>query len=318
MIGKKNVQIVLLVSIFNLCCLFHSLLGQDVHQSNYAYAPHWLSPATVGMFQGDVRFGASYRSQFSNFIVKPYQTQQIFGEYSFSSGFTEGDWSTIGACIFRDQAGDLEVLQQALSFTYAYHFVVDKDYENVISFGVQYSTARRELDRSKAIFSSDLRGSSNNFDRNRLGDLGGSSSGLSFGLSAQHVLPNESVLSYGMAFYHSNSSEWDGLRTGNNKPKRFNLFANAVVPVHYQLSYSLGIVTSVGGSAFVAMPQFRMIHSMDRKKRDALILYYGLGYRLQDALQFMLGLGLSGWEIGVTYDMTISQAATYTNYYGGH
>ncbi len=48
---------------------FSSLQAQDIHYSQFGNSPLNVSPALTGAFDGDTRFGANFRSQWSNVPV---------------------------------------------------------------------------------------------------------------------------------------------------------------------------------------------------------------------------------------------------------
>ena len=52
-------------------------------------------------------------------------------------------------------------------------------------------------------------------------------------------------------------------------------------------------------------------------KKSSTILKGGMGYRANDALQFLAGVIYRGWDIGIAYDFTVSSASRYTNNFGG-
>jgi len=47
-------------------------------------------------------------------------------------------------------------------------------------------------------------------------------------------------------------------------------------------------------------------------------LELGVGYRIADALQFLLGFDFRGWKINGAFDMTTSTAADYNNSFGAY
>ena len=73
------------------------------------------------------------------------------------------------------------------------------------------------------------------------------------------------------------------------------------------------IYTSFSKAAFNINPQFLGEYYL----KDEFQIGAGLGYRVQDALQLLLFGKYKGWEVGMSYDFTVSSASRYNYGRGG-
>src|SRR3982751_342099 len=101
---KKNVHIILCGILLTLS--FQGF-AQDIHFSQFFEAPLLRNPALAGLFSGDMRFQAVYRTQWQSVTV-PYQTTSLNGEFKMLVGKSE-DYITIGGQILYDKAGSISM-----------------------------------------------------------------------------------------------------------------------------------------------------------------------------------------------------------------
>lgn len=127
-----------------LCILFivgSTFLGrsQDAHLSMYDAAPLFLNPALTGVFDGNWRLHAQYRTQWKSVNYKPYNSALI------SLDLPRGKWGFGGQITnFRAGIGNFNVVQGAVSV--AYTTPVDKQKRHNISFGIQAGLAQKSLE----------------------------------------------------------------------------------------------------------------------------------------------------------------------------
>lgn len=127
--------------------LFLALLGlgsfgtqaQDAHLSMYDAAPMYLNPAMTGVFKGDWRLHAQYRTQWKSVNYKPYTTALV----SFDAPVKK--WG-FGAQLsnFRAGIGNYNAFQGTVSA--AYTTSIDKSKNHNISFGVQGGLTQKTVE----------------------------------------------------------------------------------------------------------------------------------------------------------------------------
>jgi len=85
--------------------MIKKILAQDIGFSQFYDQPLLRNPALAGIFNGDVRFSASYRNQWQSVTV-PYRTFGVSSEIKFPLQVMNLNvTSTLGLEIFRDVAG---------------------------------------------------------------------------------------------------------------------------------------------------------------------------------------------------------------------
>src|SRR5690606_13281714 len=81
------------------------LLGQDIHFSQFNSSLLNLTPGFTGLYYGDYRVGAVYRSQWQSVPVK-YNTFSMHGEKVIKPRDFEKDLVGVGFLFNSDRAGD--------------------------------------------------------------------------------------------------------------------------------------------------------------------------------------------------------------------
>ncbi len=108
----KKLYIIILSSLF----LSLGLKGQDIHFSHIHSTPLVLNPGMAGMFEGDLRLMADFRSQWKS-VTTDYQT--MYGAVDMKTRTFHGRNSAIafGLEVFSDKAGDLDFRTYGSHFT---------------------------------------------------------------------------------------------------------------------------------------------------------------------------------------------------------
>jgi type IX secretion system PorP/SprF family membrane protein len=121
--------------------------AQDLHFSQFFEAPLLRNPALAGIFTGDIRVQALYRSQW-NSITNAYKTTSLNGEYKMPIG--KGyDFVTVGMQLLYDQAGTVSWKTTHLLPTINYHKSLSADVNRYLSIGFMAGMVQTRLDRSK-------------------------------------------------------------------------------------------------------------------------------------------------------------------------
>src|ERR1700712_2629937 len=85
--------------------------SQDINFSQFYELPLLRNPALSGLFTGDIRVTAAYRTQWASVTV-PYQTQSLAGELKFA--VSPVDYLGVGLQITNDVAGDSKLGRTAI------------------------------------------------------------------------------------------------------------------------------------------------------------------------------------------------------------
>lgn len=183
-----------------LLMLSFMVRAQDLIYSQFYNAPGFLNPALTGQFEGDIRFNAIYRSQWT-------KIQGALNTYSFSADYQLPLLgSGIGIILNKSTEGTAYLSKLNLAGLYSYSVELN-DY-STLSFGLQGGLTNRRIDVDKLLFADQLddkgiiagAGSSASSFVNNKKNFFDSGAGINLvvdkfmiGASAQHLnQPNES------------------------------------------------------------------------------------------------------------------------------
>lgn len=292
------------------------LNGQDLHYSQGPLNLMAMSPAAAGMFQGDLRASAVYRSQW----------QQVPVAYRTFSG--AADWKAIqrganqlsfGAMLQHDQAGDagLSWLQLGMNFGVAH--ALDEDQKLSIGFGV--AMIQRSFNIRNLTFKNQWGGDT--FDPGlptgeNFNQASGLAASLSAGLHYQfRTTESRTGLDFGGGIFHWNQPVVSLGDFAYQTPYRISSYLNADFQIHYlyDLVFFNQWQKMAEARELLIGAGIRRVLSSGLANDTKLQL--ALAYRFGDALVPSVQLERNNWLIGVSYDWNTSRFNTATNGRGG-
>jgi type IX secretion system PorP/SprF family membrane protein len=291
--------------------------SQDIHFSNYHYAPLQLSPAKTGAFLGTYRTGANVRDQYNSFIENSYQTATAYADMPVAYGLKDHHWIGVGLDVFTDKAGDLALRNSGAHLGFAYHLAVDPKYKTIFTFGFQFGLTQRSIDRSNFRSETSLANNFNDPDLDLLEDFNPTLSDVNIGVSLKNWTSKRSYIDLGVALYHLTQSSYtfSGSSVQNSIANRINAYGEYFYQTSPKLNYRTTVIYSNTSQFTNLIGQFNLEYKNNKKSNT--ILKGGLGYRVGDAMQILAGLIYKGWDVGLTYDLTVSSAAEFNNNIGG-
>lgn len=153
-----------LFSKLTLCGAF--LLGavvateaQDVRFSQYYAAPLRLNPAMIGMFEGNIRVGLNYRSQWGAVLNKAYKSFAATGDMKFAVG--QNDYAAAGISAMTDFSGTGNYNTTEVYFGGSFHKKLTKsrrgfrfrEFESYLIAGAQVGFGQRSIKPENLTFS---------------------------------------------------------------------------------------------------------------------------------------------------------------------
>ncbi len=313
-----------------ICLSCFALKAQDLHYSNYNYAPLYLNPATTGGFNGSIRVGASHRDQFRTFIGEAYQSTMIFADSPISFIVNEKMWLGVGINLFSDKVGDLGFGMSGITGSAAFHYSLDDKYNTVFAVGVQYGMVQRKIgNETNAVWADELPlGAMRSQDQNLLQNFNATFADINVGATMKHWLSKSNLWEVGISAHHLNDGKFRFSNSSfeNRIKPRFNAFTSLQI----QTSSKFQITPAAYFSQYdnvsnlqVQLNTKTLIKGKKKKKgnaeklRSQSFLTLGIGYRIGDAVQFFAGGIHKSWEFGLSYDLTTSSAFRYNNTVGG-
>lgn len=148
---------VLLFAILAIGVLFKAE-AQDPHFSQFYMTPVYLNPALTGAFDGNYRITALFRGQWGEILrsesVPMYRTYTASVDFRTAKGFKKGDAFGFGASFMGDQAGESKFGFNSGGISLAYHLALDQRAENYLVAGFSSSIYQQTIDFSRLQFGS--------------------------------------------------------------------------------------------------------------------------------------------------------------------
>ena len=250
-----------------ILCFLNQGMAQDIHFSQFYNSPLNINPALTGIYQGDVRFIANYRSQWVKVPVS-YQTLSASADMKFLSKNFKKSFFAGGLLINYDQAGKSKLTAVNIGLTGSYTRQLSSKW--YMTAGTQLSINQRYFAIDDLLFDRQWNGdvvdptlpTGENFSSttNLFFDF---SAGLNFrwqeSTNAELVnrLERRSKIDFGIALYHINQPDQSFYEEEEADlfvrispyvfskwqiAKEFDLIADATVQVQGTYSQFLGVL----------------------------------------------------------------------------
>jgi type IX secretion system PorP/SprF family membrane protein len=297
----------LITLFFLFFCLFSSQ-AQDIHYTQYNMSPISLNPAMTGAFHGTFRIGAIYRDQWFNVpdFSGSFKTPNLFIDAPIIKGFRDQDWVGVGANIFQDQAGALELTFGSFLGSAAYHLGLDKESRNVITLGLQAGYISRKFNNAIAADFED--------DMETLGNTG---DGITYfdmnaGVMIRTFLSNNMLLEAGLATFHLTGPDY-AIKGRDKLPLRYDIHAR--LKTYLTDAFTLTPSFLYKGMNAQKELSLQVVAGLTIDPEKEMDLNLGLGYRITDAdaLEILAGIDWGNFRGGIGYDLGISSFASSSN-----
>jgi len=290
--------------------------SQDIHFSQFYETPLYRNPAFAGVFTGDIRVQAVFRSQWNSF-VDAYKTGSFNAEYKMPVGKGE-DFVTCGFEAFYDHAGSADLATTIFTPVLNYHKSLSSARNMYLSAAFMGGIVNRRFDRSRLMTNNtyDAGTDGENFNRTQYTYWDGSA-GLSFN-SELGSNPDNNVL-IGVAYNHF------------NKPRN-SFYENANVLLEAKWVVSADFKVGVNENSWLT---FHSDYSRQGSYREIIGgLLYGIKLgpapdqsnctisggaflRWDDAIIPVVKIDYHPFSVALSYDVNISQLKTTSSGRGG-
>jgi type IX secretion system PorP/SprF family membrane protein len=306
------------------------LSAQDVHFSQMTETPLLLNPAEAGLahpYEGIINFKDQWRSVTST----PYRTYNVCGDMAF---LVKNNGSHLGAGlnVFSDKAGDGQMGTTAGSLHLS--GILAANDRNLLSVGLYGGFGQCSLSDDKLYWDKQYDGM--NFDANRptfeptavgnfsFSDFG---AGVAWNYGKIHSTMSagdDKTFNAGFSVQHINQPAYSFYgENGNHLPMKFVAHGNADIGLKNKnlilepsyIVFLQGGHHEINAGMLVKMVMQDASHYTGRKKPGAFII--GGYYRLGDAVVVATGYEFSGFRIGLSYDVNLSDLKTASKARGG-
>ena len=293
--------------------------AQDIHFSQFNGSLLNISPGFTGLFNGDFRVGAIYRSQWQSVPVK-FSTFSMAGEARFKPQQLAKDMVGLGVVFNSDRAGDAHYGTTQLYLNGSYIFLGKADSSLLITMGLNVGWCQVGFDYSKMTFDnqfidglqySSAASTGESFDYTNYNFVD-----ISVGSSAQYILNNRHRFTYGLGLFHISSPviSYQGNSTSKLDFKATNYLGYSV-PVGIKTDLIAEALLTTQGKNYEIIPHASLKYFMNRDLNLAVL--GGLCLRARDALILRFGYSNKTLQSGIAYDINISKFSAATNRRGG-
>jgi type IX secretion system PorP/SprF family membrane protein len=290
------------------------VFAQDFHLSQYDAAPMFLNPAMTGMFDGEYRVHAQYRTQWAAVASKPFTTSGISFDMPLKK-FGVG----LQIMNYRAGAGSYNVASALLSV--AYDVVFDGENIHHLALGAQGGILQKSINVSALTFGNQY-----------IGDNGGSfipgiASGENFSNSSFTVSDFNAGALYYYAKEGSRLNPFIGFSAFHlTQPNESFMGADNKLPMEYFIHGGVKINVN---EKIQLLPKFIYMSQLNSQEFTAsLLLHYfikdadsylifGPTYRSNDAAIIEVGLKKGNYIARVSYDVNTSSLKTASSSKGG-
>ena len=296
--------------------------SQDIHFSQFFETPLLRNPALAGIFNGDLRIQAVYKTQWGSVTV-PYQTGSFNGEYKLQVG-RGNDFLTIGGEILYDKAGTVALTSTHILPVANFHKSLSSERNMYLSVGFMGGIVQRKLDQSKITTNNEFNGIG--FDPS-LGN------GETFANSAYTYMDGSAGVSLNSSIGESDENNFfiGAAYHHFNKAPKVSFYGDKNIEMIPKIVFSAGLKLAVTDYSSVTFQgdyskqgnSTEMIGGMmySYKLDDILdpryILHAGALIRWKDAIIPVVKLETRPLAFAVSYDVNVSQLKSASTGRGG-
>jgi type IX secretion system PorP/SprF family membrane protein len=290
-----------------------TLRAQDIHFSQSDGSLLNNSPAFTGLFMGDYRIGAIFRSQWQSVPV-PYSTFSMNGEARIKPKAFVKDMVGVGVLFNSDKAGDTryKTTQLYISGNYVYSLI---DSSLIFTMGMNLGWCQVGFDYDRMTFDNQFDGLQYNpglatnekFDWTRY-----NYADINLGSAIQYRIKNKSFFTYGLGLHHLASPviSYQGNAASKLDFKLANYF-RFVTPVSLKSDIVTEAVVNKQGKYYEVIPHASLKYYINRENN--LAVSGGMALRARDAIIFRFGYTNKTLQSGIAYDINTSKFIAATN-----
>jgi type IX secretion system PorP/SprF family membrane protein len=306
-----------------ICLLFHySTSAQDVHFSQYYNAPLQINPALTGIYNGDFRFMANYRDQWSSVPVD-YRTYAAAFDMKYFHKKMENAFFGGGILLLSDKAGDSELGLTQVVLSTSYSQLINEN--NIMSAGFQLGVGQRAFNTEHLQLGNQFNGdlflatesSGENFTNTSAGYMD-----INAGLN-WHVQFDEGLkrLDIGIGAFHLNQPQQKFYDSDDVAlPVRWSAYSSGEVKLSELWDGVFHGMFQQQGAYNEALSGFGAKYWLNRSRGQEMAIQLGTTYRFigrSDALIPYFELYYLAWKMGLSYDINMSDFDIATNNRGG-
>jgi len=300
-----------------------AIAQQDKQFSMFNESPIYMNPATAGFAPGQLQLFTNFRMQWLTASDNPFRTISAAADFRL---FDQGNFMGTGITFYNDVAGDGKYQINEVTVPINYAIQIGKDQH--LSLGIQPAWYGRTLLSSDLTWDNQWTGTQFNQDIASQEAIFGQNLTISkFDLSAGMYwyahLNEQTKITMGLAGHHLTKQRINFLSDDDKLYRKLTWHGSVeykqensnltVIPAWYGFWQGPNL-SFVGGSNFRFLLRQASRHT---GYFDEITGSLGGYYRFGDALIFNMIIDLSGFAIGGSYDLNVSNLNVATKGVGG-
>lgn len=310
------------------------VVSQDIHFSNFYESPQCMNPALAGFFNGEHRFIINYKNQWKS-VGSPYKTFAFSYDLPVDRITVKSGYLALGAYVFNDKAGDLDLSTSQALVNIAYHLKLSEN--QMLSAAISGGAGQKSMNFANAQWGDQYNSLTGGFDPAKPTEETMSLNSFmfpdfGFGLlysvrsSDNDFISNQGFrANIGAGFFHVNTPDLEFY----SGPVRSELPVKYTI--HGQAQYG------ITGSNLAVCPEFMYNHQnkmnelligsrfryllREKSKYTGFIKdsYFTIGcyHRFKDALIILTQIEIDNFAFGLVYDFNVSELHAASSHRGG-
>jgi type IX secretion system PorP/SprF family membrane protein len=294
------------------------LKSQDAFRYTlFDYTEIAMNPSLAGSFEGTIRGGGIFREQDFGLEIGQYRNPVVYLDAPVIRGFGKTHWIGIGMYYMHDvqKYDEVNLVTNKIFGGLAYHIGFDKDYKNVLSLGIQSGSATSFFSSPDITTWSEF-GDTPREDpaeaalpiKNPEGNQGSTTGRTNWvgGIHFRSDISDETQLKLGFAVANIGRVSNSLLSQGSfsRAPLRFVFHGSFKTPLVPQVF--------IEPRAFFQYMQpswdmsIQSLFHFQLKPGKPTQFNAGLGYNIQNGLQFLVGIQNESLKAGLSFDLNLS------------
>jgi len=308
-----------------ICIIYSAVNAQDIHFSQFYASPLLLNPANTGNYDGDWRIINNDRTQWRSITVTPYNTIAIGGDMQY---YIHNEKFSAGLIFVNDKSGTLGLTTNQAIFTGAWHKIIKN---NSFHIGIQAGVMMVSFDSKDLTFPYDYNSDAGLYSSGYGNQIYGTDA-YNFGNRIYVPIVNAGIIwnrrfrnympEFGLAFNNINTPN-ESFDPQVKQP--LNIRQNYHAACHFYLTQKVTITPRILYSRETTVLEElyggNISYKIPANKFNLNSLMFGTYIRdtfsqQADAAIFIFGANIHKIDIGISYDINVSNLQLASNYRG--
>lgn len=303
--------------------------AQDLHFSQYYASPLTLNPALTGRFDGEYRFTAIYRNQWSQVSRPLWSTPSASVDFSLFKGKLKKDAFGLGLVFVNDMANSARFNTIKIAANMAYHKGFGAEGKTQASLGIQVGYTQKSFDFNDLRFEDGF----NPFDISQYNQsaevLTGDNNSyidLNAGLLVNSAVTDALTIYGGISVFHLTTPnevfltlQTGGTTNENEIPMRYVIHAGAEIDLSKRVVLIPGLLTQIMAKNkeinFGLTAGYNFLNEQEETKAT---IYLGAWHRYGRSFIAKAGVDWNNFRLGVAYDVNVSSLTDIKNAGANH